>query len=202
MGFISFHFPDATFYRNARWCRRGCGWLLRGCWLLSWWFRLQPFPDCLALVVHTRGSNKQPTNPKKSCEREAGCFCVGVVTSGWSVISGLSRGVGTCGLCCCLFLSRPCQAVAFGKSFVRSHAARVLFRCWLCFGGISGHTGRGWRVWWGCGCGCRFFGNCLELLRCHRVYRGFKIFKVPTRFLQGSCQVSPRFCQVPARFVR
>ena len=138
---------------------------------------LESFHNSFALVVHAQSGDNQPSNPKNSHERIAGCFCVGALR--------LSRGCGT-GLRGGLrYLA--CQAVAFGQSFARSHAAGVLFRCGLCFRWIGGHTDRGSGR-----CGC-FFRNCPERLRGHRVYRGFKIFKVPSRFLQGFCQVPPRF---------
>ena len=65
------HLPYATFYRNARWGRRG----LFGCWrglCGCWWCGPESVPYCLALVVHTQSGDNQSSNPKNSHERVAG----------------------------------------------------------------------------------------------------------------------------------
>ena len=157
------------------------------CWLCG---GLESFHNGFALVVHAQSGDNQPSNPKNSHERVAGCFCVGVPRLSWGCGTGLSRRLLS--LCCCLFLSLPCQAVAFGQSFARSHAAGVLFRCGLCFRWIGGHMDRGSGRCVGVSSGI-VSSVCVAI-----VYIGGSksskflrdSFKVPARFLPSFSQVA------------
>ena len=133
------HFPYATFYRNARWgwCGLfGCWCGLCGCW--CGWCGPESVPNCLALVVYTQSGDNQPANHQHSHGCAAAAAAVVVLRLSWGCGTSLS-GTGLSGFCFCLFLSLPCQAVAFGKSFARSHAAGVFCLCALT-GGTSEHS--------------------------------------------------------------